>query len=66
MWRMGQQPQEELGQEEVELEEISLKLRSSPPPPREQSPQPSAGPDSCHGRVIRNQQNLFPIFLLLP
>ena len=22
--------------------------------------------DSCHGRVIRNQQNLFPIFLLLP
>ena len=21
--------------------------------------------DSCHGRVIRNQQNLFPIFLLL-
>ena len=23
-------------------------------------------PDSCHGRVIRNQQNLFPIFLLLP
>ena len=21
---------------------------------------------SCHGRVIRNQQNLFPIFLLLP
>ena len=20
--------------------------------------------DSCHGRVIRNQQNLFPIFLL--
>ena len=24
------------------------------------------GFDSCHGRVIRNQQNLFPIFLLLP
>ena len=22
--------------------------------------------DSCHGRVIRNQQNLFPKFLLLP
>ena len=22
--------------------------------------------DSCHSRVIRNQQNLFPIFLLLP
>ena len=22
--------------------------------------------DSCHGRVIRNQQNLFPTFLLLP
>ena len=22
--------------------------------------------DSCHGRVIQNQQNLFPIFLLLP
>ena len=22
--------------------------------------------DLCHGRVIRNQQNLFPIFLLLP
>ena len=21
--------------------------------------------NSCHGRVIRNQQNLFPIFLLL-
>ena len=21
--------------------------------------------DSCHGRVIRNQQKLFPIFLLL-
>ena len=21
--------------------------------------------DSCHGRMIRNQQNLFPIFLLL-
>ena len=24
------------------------------------------GSDSCHGRVIRNQQNLFPIFLILP
>ena len=23
------------------------------------------GIDSCHGRVIRNQQNLFPMFLLL-
>ena len=22
--------------------------------------------DSCHGRVIRNQQNFYPIFLLLP
>ena len=22
--------------------------------------------DLCHGRVIRNQQNLFPMFLLLP
>ena len=22
--------------------------------------------DSCHGRVIRNQQNLYPKFLLLP
>ena len=22
--------------------------------------------DSCHSRVIRNQQNLYPIFLLLP
>ena len=22
--------------------------------------------DSCHGRVIRNQQYLFPILLLLP
>ena len=33
------------------------------PPKIEQKPLPS---DSCHGRVIRNQQNLFPIFLLLP
>ena len=23
-------------------------------------------PDSCHSRVIRNQQNLYPKFLLLP
>ena len=22
--------------------------------------------DSCHGRVIRNKQNLYPKFLLLP
>ena len=22
--------------------------------------------NSCHGRVIRNQQNLYPIFLILP
>ena len=22
--------------------------------------------DSCHGRVIRNQQNLYPKFFLLP
>ena len=22
--------------------------------------------DSCHGRVMRNEQNLFPMFLLLP
>ena len=27
---------------------------------------PLAGPHSCHSRVIRNQQNFYPIFLLLP
>ena len=30
------------------------------PPPR------NVDIDSCHGRVIWNQQYLFPIFLLLP
>ena len=29
-------------------------------------PLPSSVSDSCHGRVIQNQQKLFPIFLLLP
>ena len=30
------------------------------------SPRRSFASDLCHGRVIRNQQNLFPIFLILP
>ena len=34
---------------------------------RSLEPSPSTVPfDSCHSRVIRNQQNLFPIFFLLP
>ena len=40
----------------------SSTLRSKAPP----SPPYQGIVDSCHGRVIRNQQNLFPIFLLLP
>ena len=32
----------------------------------EEAPKQKKGFDSCHSRVIRNQQNLFPIFLLLP
>ena len=51
IWRMGQQSQEELGQEELELEEINLELRSSPPPPREQAADPSAGPLQYHPRT---------------
>ena len=45
---MGQQSQDELGQQEVELEEMNLELRSSPPPPLEQAAHPSAGPLQHH------------------
>ena len=48
MWRMGQQSQGELGQQEVELEEMNLELRSSPTPPLEQATHPSAGPLQHH------------------
>ena len=40
-----------------------LDLEDSPGPEERTKKEVS---DSCHGTVIQNQQNLFPIFLLLP
>ena len=45
---MGQQSQEDLGQQEMELEQMNLELRSSPPPPLEQATHPLAGPLQHH------------------
>ena len=58
--------QEEERSKQEKIESAHLAGTSKDKGKKRKKDKEAAEVDSCHSRVIRNQQNLYPIFLLLP